>query len=153
MSALTNSRHWMRRVYEYTPWKVQRSWFATGRFAFRRDRSGSVSPSSAIRHLVLKRRARHSALSLDHSEFLTQGRVDGREQLDSGVAVERTAAAVHHGDGVGLFSRSHVRNYHVRWLSDEYNSRDLMQASQPSRCGCGRARPGSTSLRTTILDC
>jgi hypothetical protein len=46
---------------------------------------------------------------------------------DGGVPVERTAAAVHHGDGVGLLSCSHVRNYHVRLLSDEYDPRDLMQ--------------------------
>jgi putative SOS response-associated peptidase YedK len=34
-----------------------------------------------------------------------------------------------------------------RWLSDEPDPHDLMRPSQPSPCGCGRYRRGSTSRR------
>jgi putative SOS response-associated peptidase YedK len=37
---------------------------------------------------------------------------------------------------------------YTRWLSDEPNPRDLMRPFPAERCGCGRSRLGSISLRT-----
>ena len=31
---------------------------------------------------------------------------------------------------------------YTRWLGDEPDPRDLMRASRPTSCGCGRSRPG-----------